>query len=78
MTNQSNQPTHRIYAVSKRGRKSYWQNIGAAWPNKDGKGFNLALDYLPLNGAELVIREPLPKDDADADNAPAAEVEGGV
>jgi hypothetical protein len=24
----------------------------------DGEGFNLKLDYLPLNGAEIVIRKP--------------------
>ena len=28
-----------------------------AFPHKDGKGFNLKLDYLPLNGAEIVARE---------------------
>ena len=28
------------------------------WAHQDGKGFNVKLDYLPLNGAEIVIREP--------------------
>ena len=52
-------PTHRIYAVRKiTEAKSFWTEIGAAWANKDGKGFSLKLDYLPLNGAEIVIREP--------------------
>jgi hypothetical protein len=32
--------------------------IGAAWSHQDGKGFNVKFDYLPLNGAEIVIREP--------------------
>ena len=36
--------------------------IGAAWAHQDGKGFNVKLDYLPLNGAEIVIREPKTKD----------------
>ena len=54
----SNKPTHRAYAVTKRGEKSYWNEIGAVWAHKDGKGFSLALDYLPLNDAEIVIREP--------------------
>jgi hypothetical protein len=58
-----NRPTHRLYAVSKGGNdKSQWQEIGAAWQHKDGKGFNLKLNYLPLNGAELVIREAEAKD----------------
>lgn len=58
MKTQSNKPSHRVYAVTKRGEKSYWADIGAVWQHKDGKGFNLKLDLLPLNGAELVIREP--------------------
>ena len=61
MSNQpksSSKPTHRVYAVSKRGEKSHWQEIGAAWGHRDGKGMNLKLDYLPLNGAELVLRIP--------------------
>ncbi len=44
-------------------------NRRQAWPHKDGKGFNLKLDMLPLNGAELVIREPQP--DAAAPKAKA-------
>ena len=76
MTNtstQTNRPTHRAYAVTKRGEKSRWQEIGAAWSHRDGKGFNLTLDYLPLNGAELVLRVP----DA-AESASAAEVNGSA
>jgi hypothetical protein len=52
-------PTHRAYAVTKgKDEKRYWKEIGAAWAHPDGKGFNVKLDYLPLNGAEIVIREP--------------------
>ena len=61
-TETSNRPTHRVYAVTKNGDKNYWTEIGAAWTHKDGKGFNVKLDYLPLNGAEIVIREPKAKD----------------
>lgn len=61
-----NAPTHEIFAVV-RGEdtesKSRWQKIGAAWPHKDGEGFNLKLEYLPLNGAEMVIRKFKPKAD---------------
>lgn len=77
----SRKPTHRIYAVSKRnGDANAWTEIGAAWPHKDGKGFSLKLDYLPLNGAELSLRVPKPKDATDAaasDQDNAAAVEGG-
>ena len=51
-------PTHRVYAITKNGDKSFWTEIGAAWAHQDGKGFNVKLDYLPLNGAEIVICEP--------------------
>jgi len=58
-------PTHRVFAVTKNGKKKFWQPIGALWPHKNGKGFNQKLDYLPLNGAEIVAREI--GDDSQAD-----------
>ena len=57
-TKSANRPSHRVYAVTKNGEQSYWRAIGAAWPHSDGEGFNLKLDYLPLNGAEIKIRKP--------------------
>jgi len=65
MSNDSNtktRPTHRIYSVTKNGdSKANWQEIGAAWPHKDGKGFNLKFTARPLDGAEIVLREPTAK-----------------
>jgi hypothetical protein len=49
-------PTHRVYAVTKSDAKSFWQPIGAMWAHADDKGFNLRIDYLPLNEAEIVVR----------------------
>jgi hypothetical protein len=49
-------PTHRVYAVTKSGEKSFWQPIGAMWAHADASGFNLRIDYLPLNDAEIVVR----------------------
>ncbi|MEI9849875.1 MAG: hypothetical protein WDN24_02235 [Sphingomonas sp.] len=58
MTTQSNRtgrkPTHRLYHVTN-GDKPFWTAIGAAWPNKDGKGFTLACDAVPLEG-RIVMR----------------------
>lgn len=53
-------PTHRVYAVTRRNQsdKGYWSDIGAAWAHADGKGFSLKLEYLPLNGADIVVRVP--------------------
>ena len=55
-TNTKTRPTHRIFAVSKQADKKFWQPIGALWAHADGQGFNQRFDYLPLNGAEIVIR----------------------
>ena len=59
---ESNRPDYRVYAVTKNGDKSYWNAIGAAWSHKDGEGFNVKLDMLPLNGADIVIRKPKDED----------------
>lgn len=55
--NSKSRPTHRVYAVTGQGEKKFWQPIGALFRHADGKGFNLKLDYLPLNGAQTVVRE---------------------
>ena len=59
MTNDSTKarPTHRVYAVTGQGEKKFWQPIGALWAHSDGKGFSQRLDYLPLNDAQIVVRE---------------------
>ena len=55
-------PTHRLYRVLGDGDGAIWTPIGAAWPNKDGKGFNLNCDAVPLTG-RIVLRliEPRPE-----------------
>ena len=62
-------PTHRLYAVEKRNGKNYWRPIGAAWAHSDGEGFGLKLDYLPLNGSEIVMRTPKADDEQDGQAA---------
>ena len=54
-------PTHDLYLVReglKESDKGFWKRIGAAWPHKDAKGFNIALD------GDLVLRERKPKEAA--------------
>jgi hypothetical protein len=57
------QPSHRLCSVTDngKGKPSTWTEIGAAWSNADGKGFNLEFAALPLPGAKLVLREPKAK-----------------
>lgn len=54
-------PAYRIFCVTKEDEKSVWQEIGAAWKHKDGKGLNLQFKALPLPDGEIVLREPKPK-----------------
>jgi hypothetical protein len=49
-------PSHRLYQVIGEGEHATWIQIGAAWPNKDAKGFSLACDAVPLSG-RIVMRE---------------------
>lgn len=59
MTNQpellGRKPTHRIYRVSGEGKSAFWTPIGAAWPNRDGNGFSISYDAVPLTG-RIVMR----------------------
>lgn len=65
----ANKPTHTAFTVrdykTKDGEdKGRWLEIGAAWVHKDGKGFDVALDALPVDG-RLVLRLNEPKDKAE-------------
>ena len=48
----ANTPTHFIYHGKATGKdktgKKIWTRIGAAWPSKSGKGFNITWEYQPL------------------------------
>jgi len=37
------------------GRKSIWSKIGAAWSHKDGQGYEVRMDALPVDG-RIVLR----------------------
>jgi len=56
-------PTHRLYHVTD-GEKPFWTPIGAAWPNKDGLGFSISCDAVPLAG-RIVMRAITPRDNPD-------------
>lgn len=55
-TTKGTQPTQRLYCVTGQGKAAKWIDIGAAWPNKDGKGFSIALHAVPLT-SRIVMRE---------------------
>lgn len=50
-TNAPKSPTHIAYQVRDgKDNKSYWTRIGSAWSHKDGNGFNIQIDAVPLDG----------------------------
>jgi hypothetical protein len=54
-------PTHIVYHVRDRaGSKSRWTRIGSAWAHKDGNGFNIKIDAMPLHG-RITVRVPSDK-----------------
>ena len=54
---ESRQPTHKAFSVIKReGKEDYWLDIGVALPHKDGRGFTVKLQAIPLDG-KIVCRE---------------------
>lgn len=69
MTNQStqttNKPTHRLYRVDGEGKNAFWTAIGAAWPNRDGEGFSVLCDAVPLTG-RIVMRRITERPSAEA------------
>jgi hypothetical protein len=56
-------PSHIAYHVRDReGKKGIWTRIGTAWPHRDGNGFNLQIDVVPLDG-RITLRVPSDKKD---------------
>ena len=47
-------PSHIIWQVIGDQEKSKWIRVGAAWPNKDGKGMQLFFDAYPVVGRTML------------------------
>lgn len=51
----SKRPSHIAYQVREgEENKSYFNRIGAVWTHKDGQGFNMQLDSMPVDGKVTV------------------------
>jgi hypothetical protein len=47
----SKSPSHIAYHVRNgKAEESFWTRIGSAWAHKDGNGFNIQLETLPIDG----------------------------
>ena len=54
----SKKPAFIAYSIREReGKDSKWTEIGVAFPHKDGKGFDILFDVVPLSG-RITIRVP--------------------
>ncbi len=42
--------------------KPRWTPIGVAWPHRDGEGYDITLDALPI-GNRITLRVPKERDD---------------
>lgn len=57
----ANKPSHFAYHVRDREQgDSFWTRIGSAWPHADGKGFNIQIETVPLDG-RITLRVPSEK-----------------
>jgi hypothetical protein len=58
----STKPAYIAYSVRNNDEQGegFWTRIGAAFPHKDGKGFNLLVDVFPLDG-RITLRVPTEK-----------------
>jgi hypothetical protein len=62
---QPKQQKYRAYSVIRReGQDDFWLNLGLMFEHKDGKGFNIMLQALPLDG-KIVCREIAEDDEND-------------
>jgi hypothetical protein len=57
-TTNSKTPSHVAYHVRDRGenQKAFWTRIGSAWAHKDGNGFNVQLECIPLLDGRITLR----------------------
>ena len=54
-------PTHVAYHVRDRAEgEAFWTRIGSAWEHADGKGFNIQIETVPLDG-RIALRIPSDK-----------------
>jgi hypothetical protein len=63
----SKAPSHLVYHVrefdGRNGKSSFWTRIGSAWQHADGKGFNVQVECVPLDG-RITLRIASEKKDA--------------
>lgn len=61
-----NTPAFIAYAVSDQGRgRKFWNRLGGAWPQKNGEGFTIFVNVLPIDfDGRIVLMPPKEQDEA--------------
>jgi hypothetical protein len=59
---ESKSPALIAWHVRKGGERSYWDRVGVVFAHKDGQGFDLILDAVPVDG-RVTLRAPSEKPD---------------
>ena len=58
MTVKANRISYKAFSIAKReGDKDFWTEIGAAFAHRDGAGYSIILNALPLD-ERIVLRLP--------------------
>lgn len=68
-------PAFDAYVVDGDGKEAFWSKIGAAWPHEDGKGYNVQLTAIPVNG-RIALRLPREKAQGEEKTKPKRERAG--
>lgn len=67
-TEEKKAPALIAYHVPDR-EKAPWTRIGAAWDHKDGEGYTLQLDLVPVTSGRIVLRANEPKEQEEGESA---------
>ena len=70
----SGRPSHKAFVVEDRDsansdNDAFWTRVGSAWPNKDGKGFNIVIAPGIAVSGRLVLREYTAEDEKKEEEA---------
>ena len=60
--------THTTELPRGEDQDDWWTNIGAAFPHKNGEGYTIVLQAIPLDG-KIVLRPPKEKDEGGTEHA---------
>jgi hypothetical protein len=63
-TSNAKAPTHDVFIIEGEGENAFWTKIGAGWPHADGRGVNIKLKCLPIDG-RIAIRLKFEDNDAE-------------